>query len=167
MKYAALAALVATAYAQDAAKVCADPAVAVEGFAKADCTGTKLADDKVKTVVGVNDLIKAANGKCVKVPTTPVWKDATFYKVTCTDTKITWGYFSDDKCATAKAPTANAYVDMATAACATKDWTGTALSGDILGLKVTLAKTVDAASGASTYGYALAATTLAVAASLY
>merc|ERR1711934_400253 len=94
MKFAALAALLATVNAQDdaaAAKVCADPAVKVTGYATADCTGdaTATTDENLKKVVAVNDLIKAANGKCAKVSTAQaaVWTDTKSYKVTCTDTK--------------------------------------------------------------------------------
>merc|ERR1712224_186896 len=172
MKFAALAALLATVNAQDdaAAKVCADPAVKVTGYAKADCSGdaTKADDAGVKAVLAINDLIKAGNGKCAKVEgdQAKVWTDAKSYKVTCTDTKISWAYFSDDACATAKADATGKYGDIAAAACATKDWAGAALAAPApLGMKVELAATV--ASGASHYGMALAATTLAVAASLY
>lgn len=173
MKFAALAALLATVNAQDdaaAAKVCADPAVKVTGYAKNDCTGdaTVATDAGVVAVLGVNALIKAGNGKCAKTSTeqAKVWTDAKSYKVTCTDTKISWAYFSDDACATAKADAAGKYGDIAAADCATKDWAGAALAAPApLGMKVELAATV--AAGASHYGMALAATTLAVAASLY
>lgn len=165
MKYAVIAAFIATAQAQD--KVCAASAVTIAGFKDAACTaGQEAAAADVKALQdGLDALVKAANGKCAAVPTTPDWKDATHYKVTCDGTKVAFAYFSDDKCTTAKDPTANKYVDIVKADCAKKDWTGAAdLTGNVLGMKLTVAATVDA-SGAVFMKAAAAATTLAVVAS--
>ena len=169
MKYAVFTALVASVAAEEAAaaKVCAAEAVKVEAFSDAACATPQADAAKAKAVIGdVNALITAANGKCAAVPTDPDWKDATHYKVTCDGTTIKFAYFSDDKCTATKAPTAGAYADIKTAACATKKWDGTtALGGDVSSIKLTVAATVDA-SGAK-YMAAAATAALAVAATLY
>ena len=166
MKYAVIAAFIATAQAATD-KVCAASAVTIAGFKDTACAAGQEAEAaKVKTLQDELDaLVKAANGKCVAVPTKPDWKDATHYKVTCDGTKVSFGYFSDDKCTTAKAPTAGAYKDIVKADCSTKKWDGTTdLSGDVTAMKLTIAATVDAS--AATFVKAIgAATTLAVVAS--
>ena len=164
MKYAVIAAFIATAQAQD--KVCAASAVTIAGFKDTACAAGQEADAaKVKALQdGLDALVKAANGKCAAVPKTPDWKDATHYKVTCDGTKVSFGYFKDDKCETKQAPAAGAYADIVKADCSTKDWAGAALAGDVTAMKLTIAATVDA-SGATFMKAAAAATTLAVVAS--
>ena len=174
MRFAALAALCASvAHAADdaAAKVCAAEAVKVEAFSDAACATAQADAAKTKAVVGdVNALITAANMKCAAVPAATVvdWKDATFYKVTCDGTTIKFAYFSDDKCATTKAPTANAYADIKTVACGTKAWDGTTdLSGDVGSLKLTVAALADASGATFVKAMGAAATLAVVASSLY
>ena len=118
MKYAVIAAFIATAQAATD-KVCAASAVTIAGFKDTACAAGQEADAaKVKTLQdGLDALVKAANGKCVAVPTTPDWKDAKYYKVTCDGTTVKFGYFEDKECATAKAPTAGAYAEIKAAAC--------------------------------------------------
>ena len=143
-----IAAFIATAQAQD--KVCAAIAITVAGFKDTACAAGQeaKAEDVKKIQDGLDTLVKAANGKCAAVPKTPDWKDATHYKVTCDGTKVSFGYFKDDKCETKQAPTANAYADIVKADCSTKDWAGAALAGDVTAMKLTIAATVDA-SGAT------------------
>ena len=166
MKYAVIAAFIATAQAATD-KVCAASAVTIAGFKDTACAaGQEAAADKVKALQdSLDTLVKAANGKCVAVPTSPAWTPAKFYKVTCDGTTVKFGYFEDDKCATAKAPTAGAYADIKAVTCSKKDWTGAAdLAGDVKSMKLTIAATVDAS--AATFVKAIgAATTLAVVAS--
>jgi hypothetical protein len=172
MKYAVIAALCASvAQAADdaAAKVCAKEAVKVEAFSDGACATAQADAAKTKAVVGdVNVLIAAANMKCAAVPASPVWADATFYKVTCDGTTIKFAYFSDDKCATTKAPTANAYADIKTVACGTKAWDGTtALAGDVQSLKLTVAALSDGSGATFVKAMGAAATLAVVASSLY
>ena len=89
----AVAALVATTEAADAAKGCK---VAVTYFAEKECSKAVDATDALKLVAkSWTDMAAAADGKCVAA-------GSDFVKVTCDGTALTSATFTDDKCATAK-----------------------------------------------------------------
>jgi hypothetical protein len=183
MKFVAFAALIASASAADAAKVCAADPVTAVGYDETDATcATETADATKKTknaalITALNTAMKPYLDKCAAAPsgttTTPA---STHMKVTCTDTKLTVGYFSDDKCATAVTVTAAPYNDITKDTCTFKAWDGVATIASVnadgspsmkLGLKATVAAPAGDATNAKAMGAAVAATTLAVAATLY
>ena len=192
MKYAAAAALVATVYGADAAtKVCdTDPIKSIEAFSDAGTTcAAKVdpADPKAATAVtAANTALKPFINTCaavtdgVKVGGSPA-AAATHAKVTCTDTVLTITYYKAAECKDADKVTDGTptWKSVTAATCVEKAWDGTtALEGGALStgskaMKVTLKPTVaakkdDAATtDAKTLGAAVAATTLAVAATLY
>ena len=89
----AVAALVATTEAADAAKGCK---VAVTYFAEKECSKAVDATDALKTVSKKwTDMAAKADGKCVA-------SDSDFVKTTCDGTALTSATFTDDKCTTAK-----------------------------------------------------------------
>lgn len=183
MKFVAFAALIASASAAEAAaaKVCdADPVGGV-GYDEAAACTTETADAAKKTknaalVTALNTALKPYLDKCAAVPATGFTSTpaATHMKVTCGTDKLTFAYFSDDKCATAVTATAATYFDVK-AGCTSKAWDGVATlaSANADGspsMKLTLKAPVDAkadATNAKAMGAAVAATTLAVAATLY
>ena len=89
----AVAALVATTEAADAAKGCK---VAVTYFAEKECSKAVDATDALKAVAkSWTDMAAAADGKC-----TAAGDD--FTSITCDGTALTSATFTDDKCTTAK-----------------------------------------------------------------
>lgn len=178
MKYAAIAAaLVASTQAACAAK----PIASISGFSDAKCTKALDATADKTAIAGLATAVTAldtwwskAIDKCLDA-TAAELGDATILsmKVTCTATVVTIAYYSDKACKTAADATLTAKGAYAAVMDSAKCLTahpkkGGALPAKTLGLKVVLAKAdkTDAA-GASGLGAAIAAATLAVAASFY
>ena len=89
----AVAALVATTEAAEAAKGCK---IAVTYFAEKECSKAVDETDALKAVSATwTDMAKAADGKCVA-------KDSDFVKITCDGKALQTATFTDDKCTTAK-----------------------------------------------------------------
>ena len=192
MKYAAIAALVATASAAEAAKkykCAADPIEKVEGFTDATagtCTTAYTTAGAEKTKVdglaaAQNTAIKAFLDKCGALPN--AIDTATHAKITCTADTMTTVYYSADTCADDKkvtlSPATKGWAALKTG-CGQKDWNGLAISAaspglalsDVKNIKITMKAGVEDKGDATTtdakaLGAAVAATTLAVAATLY
>ena len=192
MKYAAIAALVATVSAAEAAKkykCAADPIEKVEGFKDQTAdTCTTPADDATEKAkvdglaAAQNTAIKAFLDKCGALPN--AIDTATHAKITCDATTMTTTYYSADTCADDKkvtlSPATKGWAKLTSGSCGMLDWNGLAISGaplsydatKVKSIKVTLKAGVEDKGDATTtdakaLGAAVAATTLAVAATLY